>query len=315
VAEPLPAKDSTWEKIALKRTHKDLAKFDSDQDPGFLEVNSRINQCLEDKNYDSALDRCSSFFKYRGNCFLVGIAGTRSLTGADSPAESPVSSIADLLEAQQDAKDESAKAKQNLARKEPSNSKKAIETKQKALKDSLNKSEQYNGLSDSATLAVVQKIAGYAFEVREYEKAEALYKRLFVSTQTEAPCSEKAATVLKDMAAVAVHQGRLVEATKNLRRVRDIQRILGLQEDDLEVLKVTRQIASLYESRDLYGDALQEYNEIINNFPGTVSDKTQGGGDTNAGLLLQRVKRGKHALVMARSKTVDELFSKLAETE
>jgi tetratricopeptide (TPR) repeat protein len=311
VAEPLPAKDSTWEKIALKRTHKDLAKFGSDQDPGFLEVNSRINQCLEDKNYDSALDRCSSFFKYRGNCFLVGITGTRSLTGADSPAESPVSSIADLLEAQQDAKDESAKAKQNLARGEPSNSKKAIETKQKAMKDSLNKSEQYNGLSDSATLAVVQKIAGYAFEAREYEKAEALYKRLFVSTQTEAPCSEKAATVLKDMAAVAVHQGRLVEATKDLRRVRDIQRRLGL---DLEVLKVTRQIARLYESRDLYGDALQEYNEIISNFPGTVSDKTQG-GDTNTGMLLQKAKRVKHALVMARSKTVDELFSKLTETE
>jgi tetratricopeptide (TPR) repeat protein len=313
VAEPLPAKDSTWEKIALKRTHKDLAKFYSEEDPGFLEVNSRINQCLEDKNYDSALDRCSSFLKNKGDYFLVG--RIRLLTGADSPSESPASSVADLLEAQQDAIDESVKAKQNLARGEPSNLKPAFETTQKSLKDSLHKSEQLNGLSDSATLAVVQKIASYAFEARDYEKAEALYKRLFVSTQTQAPCCEKAATVLKDMAAVAVRQGRLVEATKNLRRARDIQRILGLQDDDLEVLKVTRQIASLYESRDLYDDALQEYGEIISNFPGKIRDKMEEGGDTNTGTLLQKAKKDKHALVMARSKSVDELFSKLTETE
>jgi hypothetical protein len=120
------------------------------------------------------------------------------------------------------------------------------------------------------------------------------------------------------MAAVAVHQGRLVEATKDLRRARDIQRILGLQEDDLEVLKVTRQIASLCESRDLHDDALQEYDKIITNFPdmpGTTSDKTRGGEDTNTGMLPPKAKSDKHALVMARSKSVDELFSKLTETK
>ena len=306
MAKPFEVKNHTWEKVALKRAYKDLARFDSEQDLGFIEVISRINQCLETENYERALDRCATFFMYRGKSFVTRSRCVRLLMEADSPS----ASTSDLSGSQQDAKAEFVKVKQDAAIGKPPNWKKAIETKQEALR----KVEEVKGLSDSETLTIVQTMADYAFEAREYERAEALYKRVFVAMQAQAPCSKEAVNVLKDMAAVAVRQGRIVEATKILRRARDMQGILGLKQNDLEVLMVTRQIAGLYESRHLHDEALQEYDKIITNFPSTPrakSDETPGRKDSKAGMWRKKSMGSKHALVVSRSKRVNRLFDTL----
>ena len=63
-AWPMKTKDDTWDKIPLRRSHKDLAKFDSDQDKDFLAVVDRINRCLNVKHYQSALRRHAMFFDH-----------------------------------------------------------------------------------------------------------------------------------------------------------------------------------------------------------------------------------------------------------
>ena len=63
-AWPIETKNHTWEKIPRRRSHKDLAKFDSDQDKSFLAVVDRINQCFKAKHYEGAITRHDIFFNH-----------------------------------------------------------------------------------------------------------------------------------------------------------------------------------------------------------------------------------------------------------
>jgi len=306
VVAPVAAKGHTWEKIGLHRSHKDLAKFDSEKEPDFLKVIDRIDKCIEPKNYQSALDRYSRF---------------------SSRKDSPTASNAGLIEAQQSAKESRAKMELDLAGVESSKSKENIEKRRQALrkktkkkregmKDTLKNYEQVNGLSDPATLTMVQKLASSAFDAGEYGEADALYKRLFVSTQANAPCSQEIANVLKDMAEVAERQGRLAEATKNLCRVREIQRIFGLKQNDPEILKVTRQIANLCNSRGLYDDALREYNEIITNLQTEPEPMDTPPTRVKTTIRHRRERSTPNALVEnARERANDLLAQKLRDIE
>ena len=84
---PMKAKDRKWKKITLQRTHKDLAKFDSNKDPDFLKVLSCINQCLEFTNYERALERHSLFFTHIGRSYLIGMSATS--TDYNQPSRLP----------------------------------------------------------------------------------------------------------------------------------------------------------------------------------------------------------------------------------
>lgn len=109
-------------------------------------------------------------------------------------------------------------------------------------------------------------MASLALRTQNFAKAEALYKRLFVSIQAYAPCSVELASVLREMAEVASRQGRLYEATKSLSRVRQIQYVHGLKHNDPRNLQISEQIANLYVTRGLYDDGCQEYDSIIHIF-------------------------------------------------
>lgn len=109
-------------------------------------------------------------------------------------------------------------------------------------------------------------MASLALRTQNFAKAEALYKRLFVSIQAYAPCSVELASVLREMAEVASRQGRLYEATKSLARVRQIQHVHGLKHNDPRNLQISEQIANLYVTRGLYDSGCQEYDRIIHIF-------------------------------------------------
>lgn len=73
---PIRAENHTWRKVRLQRTHGDLTKFDSKEDPDFLKVLSCINQCFEAANYQRALERHSLFFNHMGRSCLGELSGT-----------------------------------------------------------------------------------------------------------------------------------------------------------------------------------------------------------------------------------------------
>lgn len=149
-------------------------------------------------------------------------------------------------------------------------------------------------------------MASDAFQARDYERAKALYKRLFVSMQEICtPCSKDAGAILKDIAEVAVRQGQRVKATETLLRVREIELSLGLKEDDPEILKVTEQIGGLYESRNLHDDALLEYGKImtqLENISGTMGVEMLRVRELEANVWRQRGKKDRSALMIAESK-------------
>ena len=182
-----------------------------------------------------------------------------------------------------------------------------IDEKQKINKGVLDQSEKDNGLSDLTTLTIVSKMASDALEVRRYQTAEALYKRLFVSIQeTYTPCNEEVAAVLRDVARVAVHRGQLVEATKTFRRVREIRLKLGLEEDDLRISEITEQVISLCVSRGLYDDALQEVDKIVGPLErklGTADSKVLQFREIEAKIWREKGRKDRRAFVIAESKT------------
>ena len=213
----------------------------------------------------------------------------------------------DLSKAEQKAKDNYAKLKPKPVRVNSSDSKKEINSKEWTNKLSLNASEKVYGLTDLTTLTVVREMASNAFQARDYEKAEELYKRLFVSTQESyTPCSVEAGAVLKDVAKVAVCQGETIEATETLRRVREIKLNLGLKEDDPEILKVTEQIGTLYEKRGLHDDALLEYDKItahLQNVLGIMDEEMLRVRELEANVWRQKGKKSRSALKIANSKS------------
>jgi tetratricopeptide (TPR) repeat protein len=184
-------------------------------------------------------------------------------------------------------------------------SKKKIAEIQGENRKSLAKSESDNGLSDSMTLSMVEVIASNFAELRDYEKADALYKRLFVAVQEAyLPCSKESADVLEQMARVAVHQGRLVEATKILHRVRDIQSSLK-KPSSPETLETSERIAGLYERQGLYDDAIGEYKEIIKyrmDTPGSRAEETLRVMECRANAYRVKGKRDKNALETAAAR-------------
>lgn len=213
----------------------------------------------------------------------------------------------DLTNAQQKAILGCAKLESNLVRVKSSDSKEDIDRKQEINKGFLNQSEKDNGLSDLTTLTIVDKMACDALEARKYKMAEALYKRLFVSIQeTYTPCNEKVAAVLRDVAEVAVYRGQWIEATKTLRRVRDIQLNLGVVQDDSRILKISEQIINLYVARGLYDDALLEVGKIIGHLErklGTADDETLQFREIEAKIWREKGRKDKRALVIAESMT------------
>ena len=225
------------------------------------------------------------------------------INGADSPRNSNV----DLSKAEKEAKDNCAKLKPKPVRVNSSDSQKEISDKLEINKVSLNACEKVYGLADLTTLTIVRQMANDAFQARDYQKAEALYKRLFVSTQeTCTPCSVEAGAVLKDVAEVAIRQGRLVEATKTLRRVREIELDIGLTEADPEILKLTEQIGNLYESRRLHDEALLEYGKIIaqlQNMSAIMDDEMLRVKELEANVWRQKGKKNRPALKIADSKS------------
>ena len=194
------------------------------------------------------------------------------------------------------------KSELSLVKVHSSDSKDEIDNKRKINKELLQKSERENGLSDQTTLSAVKFIANNSVELHDYEAADALYKRLFVANQEAfSPNSAEAAATLKDIADVAIRQGRLVEATKILHRVREIQSILGLKEDP-ETFNVTEQIADLCELRGLHDDALNEYGEVIKHLRDTLGeshDKTLGVMKIEAKIWRRKGKGDKRAKLIA----------------
>lgn len=220
----------------------------------------------------------------------------------------------ELTTAQQIALAKWAKIRPKLAQVKKSDSQEEIENKQKTNKSFLDQSEKDNGLSDLTTLEIVNKMASDAFEVRKYTQAEALYKRLFVSTQeTYTPCSEKVAVVLKVVANVAVRRGQLLEATETLRRVREIRLNLGLKPGDTPIVELTKQIIHLCVSKRLYDDALIEVDGIISASQdklGPMHDETLRWKEIKANMWRQK---DRHASEVAASITKDVARSRKAK--
>ena len=223
----------------------------------------------------------------------------------------------DLTDVQQRAIAKWAKIDPKLAQVKSSDSEEEIENKEKANKTILNQSEKENGLSDLITLEIVNKMASDALEVRKYKKAEALYKRLFVSTQEiYTPCSEKVAVVLKVVANVAVRRGRLLEATETLRRVKEIRLNLGLKQGDTNIVEVTEQIIDLCVSTGLYDDALIEVDEIISRLQDTLGpmhDETLRYKEIKANIWHQKGKKDQRGSEVATSITEEVARSRKAK--
>ena len=120
-------------------------------------------------------------------------------------------------------------------------------------------------------------MADDAFQVLDYERVKAFYKRLLVSMQEICTlCSKDTGAILKDIAEVAVRQGQRVKARETSLHFRRIELGLGLKEDGPEILKVTEQIGDLYASRGLHDDALLEYGKTITQLEkisGTMCDE------------------------------------------
>jgi hypothetical protein len=77
------------------------------------------------------------------------------------------------------------------------------------------------------------------------------------------PCSFKTADVLEKIAEWGIHEGRFVEPSRNLERVRRIQEGLGLKSDHSEVMRVKEELATLYGFQGLYRDAVQQIKDVI----------------------------------------------------
>ncbi|KAL9619076.1 MAG: hypothetical protein Q9160_006252 [Pyrenula sp. 1 TL-2023] len=310
VSLPVEAKYSTWEKIPLARAHKNLAKFTSNCDSDYLKVLSCINHCLEDGNYRKALERCSLFSTHFSKACLIENLIGRLLTGVASPRAS-TTELANLRQRTM------AKMEPRLAPVYSTDSKQDPGAQEGKNRKVLNECEKANGLCDPTTLEIVQEMASDAFMAQKYEKAEAFYKRLFVSMQEAyTPCSVEAAAVLEDVAKFAICQGRLVEATKTLRRIKEVQLQLSVEVDknDPKILDINEQIASVYEARGLYDDASDALNEclgIINSLQytlGILNDGTLRRKELETRLLRLKGKKDKDASLIANAeKQLEEI--------
>ena len=201
----------------------------------------------------------------------------------------------------------------NFARVNSTDSEEEIAKKQEKIRSLLDQSEKKYGLSDLMTLTIIRNMASDALEVQQYRTAETLYKRLFVLIQEiNTPCNEEVATVLGDIARIAVHRGQLIEATKTFRRVRDIQLNLGFREEDSSTLKITEQVIKLCASRGLYEDALQEVDKIVGHLEaksGTENDKTLQFREIGEKLRREKDRKDRFALNGAGYQKVNESLS------
>lgn len=306
--ESLPAapKNSTWERYEVSRNHKDLVKFNSTKNPDLIQIINRINDCLKPSYYENARSRYKLFFDHISKTRLIEKFEGPFLTKVDSPKASDPG----LIRAERSAMVEWEKLKPELIKVSPYDSEQEIFSKEEENKKCLRKSERLHGLCDFITLAIVQKMAEDALVAREYEKAEALYKRLFVSIQAAySPCSEKAAAVLEEMAKVAIRQGRLVEATKTLYRVRDVQ-LKVADENSSGVLRVTERIVNVHVSRGMYQDALQACSKIIDSQKRLPQDASEESRD-----LFLEIKKLEASIWRSKGKTDKDAFLKALELD
>ena len=140
--------------------------------------------------------------------------------------------------------------------------KEETKTKLKPTEASLKASEKAHGLRAPRTLEIVEQKAGDAFGGHEYDRAEALYKRLLVSSlEIHTLRSKVVLKTLGRVAEVAIRRGRLVEATGILNHVREIQ-LESLKASSPKILELTERIASLYMSRGLHNQALTMLDSI-----------------------------------------------------